>query len=117
MRKTLLYSWMIIIMNYMILAVLSYLFNSTVNWTDIGAWGLVSGFLLLISALPIHKITYFGGRGLMGVQSPEIPPDEHLHEKVSKSYEAEKKNKIERKYQDIATIAGAVIIFISVILL
>ncbi|EDL66624.1 hypothetical protein BSG1_04690 [Bacillus sp. SG-1] len=108
---------MIIIVNYMILAVLSYLFNSTVNWTDIGAWGLVTGFLLLISALPLHKIIYFGGKGIMGVQSPEIPPDEHLHEKFRKSYEAEKENKLERKYQDIATIAGAVIIFISLILL
>ncbi|WP_409250621.1 hypothetical protein V1502_10610 [Bacillus sp. SCS-153A] len=115
MKERLFISLFLIFINYTILVLLSYLLYSTFNLNDIGSWGLVSGFILLVCALPIHKITYFGGRGLGGVQSPEVPPDEHLHQKIHKQYE--KETKIKPKHQDILTITGLAIIVISIFLI
>lgn len=52
-----------------------------------GMWGLLTGFIKVIGALTLHKVIFFGGRGIKGSQTPEIPPDEHLHHKMHKQYE------------------------------
>lgn len=51
----------------------------------------------------------------MGVQSPEIPGDEHLHQKLQKIYEKERsdKNPKNQQRQDIFSIAGITIFLLS----
>ncbi|MRH43544.1 hypothetical protein GH741_12725 [Aquibacillus halophilus] len=118
MRKIIQVSLTIVVFNYVLLTVLSFVFTSNFELDFIGKWGLLSGFLLLIGALPFFKVAYFGGRGIMGVQTPEIPPDEHLHHKVHSQHEKENEKEIEknRKYQDMLTIAGITIIVLSILM-
>lgn len=106
----------IAVADYILLLILSLIFYSEIEADFIGMWGLITGFIMLIGALPLHKITYFGGRGIMGSQTPEIPPDEHLHHKIHKQYEKEQKNEIDKnkKFQDVLTIAGVLIIIVSI---
>jgi hypothetical protein len=47
----------------------------------------------------------------MGSQSPEIPPDEHLHREIHKP------NQTDRKFQDTLAFAGLTVILISFFLL
>ncbi|WP_167834059.1 hypothetical protein [Mesobacillus selenatarsenatis] len=108
-------SFFIVVGSYALLVLASYLFNGEFDTSIIGMWGLILGLLMLIAALPLHKIVFFGGRGIMGVQSPEIPGDEHLHNKIHKSYEKEHKEEISinRPLQDVLSLAGIIIILIS----
>lgn len=112
-------SLMIVILNYLFLIVLSYLFTSKIELAFIGVWGLLAGFICLIGALPLYKILYFGGRGIAGTQSPQIPYDEHLDQKVHRQYEKEERDKSgkNRAYQDILTIAGIMIVLIAIFIL
>jgi hypothetical protein len=81
-------------------------------------WGLLTGIIMLIGALPLHKITYFGGRGIIDSQTPEIPPTEHLHHKIHKQYEKEQTNEIDKKkIQDVLSIAGVLTIIVSIFLI
>ncbi|GAE44758.1 hypothetical protein [Mesobacillus boroniphilus] len=54
----------------------------------------------------------------MGVQSPEIPGDEHLHHKIHKQYEKEQigQNQAISQRLDVLTIAGISMIIIGVFL-
>ena len=115
MLKVLKISFLLVIVSYMLLLLFCYLFIGRLDGGIIGMWGLLLGFLLLFAALPFHKIVFFGGRGVMGVQSPEIPHDEHLHYKIHKEYEKERRaNTRTKRWQDIFSIAGIIIILISV---
>jgi len=80
-------SVILILGTYFFLTILSFLMFTTMDTDFIGEWGLLSGFLLLLVALPLHKLTYFGGRGIVGSQSPEIPSDEPLHQKLHQEFE------------------------------
>lgn len=111
LRKRLPYSLLIVFVSYVILMVLSFVFNSGVDRSFLGKWGLLTGFIFLLLALPLHRVTFFGGRGVMGVQTPEISPDEHLHQKLHQQSEREQSHK-HRKNQDVCTLSG---IFITVI--
>ena len=108
--------WILIIisLNYLLLIVLSFLFNSGISMRFLGNWGLLTGFILLVSALPLHKVVYYGGRGVAGSQTPEIPPDEHLHEKAQK--QSEKPMNFSR-FQDSFTISGIIVLVISFLII
>lgn len=118
-RKKLKISIIIVASNYILLAFLSFVSELKFDTDFIGKWGLLSGFLLLLGALPLYKMVYFGGRGIIGSQSPEIPPDEHLHQKLHNQYEKENKSKIKKdsKHQDVLTISGITIILISLFMI
>jgi hypothetical protein len=105
--------------SYAALFLILFLMIGKFDGNMVGIWGLILGFILLFAALPFHKLVYFGGRGLMGVQSPEIPGDEHLHHKIHKQYEKEQSGqnpKAASQRQDVLTIAGISIILIAVFL-
>ncbi|MBS8263917.1 hypothetical protein DYI25_05640 [Mesobacillus boroniphilus] len=116
MLKILKVSFFLVVGSYTILLLFSYLLSGRLDASIIGMWGLLIGFSLLIAALPFHKIVFFGGRGIMGAQSPEIPHDEHLHHKVYKEYEKERKAESPktRQHQDVLSITGIAIILIAV---
>lgn len=118
MKRRLKHSFYIVVCSYAAFSLILFLMIGKVDASIVGMWGLLLGFLLLIAALPFHKIIYFGGRGLMGVQSPEIPADEHMHHKIHKQYEKEQvgQNQGSSQRQDVLTIAGITIILIAVFL-
>ncbi|GAM12356.1 hypothetical protein [Mesobacillus selenatarsenatis] len=119
MKRSLKLSFYIVIGSYAALFLILFLMIGKFDGNMVGIWGLILGFILLFAALPFHKLVYFGGRGLMGVQAPEIPGDEHLHHKIHKQYEKEQivKNQGSSQRQDILTIAGISIILIAVFLI
>ncbi|WP_233143879.1 hypothetical protein [Lottiidibacillus patelloidae] len=108
-------SCVLVLSTYILLALLSFVANGKFDIEFLGKWGLLSGFLLLIGTLPFFKTTYFGGRGLMGSQTPEIPPDEHLNNNIHQLNE--KIIEKDKRYQDVLTLAGIVIIVLSLIML
>ncbi|WP_102262553.1 hypothetical protein [Mesobacillus jeotgali] len=118
MMKRLKLSFYIVVGSYTTLILISFLMIGNFDGTKVGVWGFILGFILLFTALPFHKIIYFGGRGLMGVQSAEIPGDEHLHHKIHKQYEKEQigQNQGSSQRQDVLTIAGISVIIIAVFL-
>ncbi|ESU33342.1 hypothetical protein G3A_06585 [Bacillus sp. 17376] len=118
MSRRLKLSFYIVVSSYAALSLIVFLMTGKLDGSMVGTWGLLLGFLLLIAALPFHKIFYFGGRGLMGVQSPEIPGDEHLHHKIHKQYEKEQigQNQAISQRLDVLTIAGISMIIIGVFL-
>jgi hypothetical protein len=118
MRKKLQISASMVASTYVILSALSFFSYSEFDQDFIGVLGFFIGFLLLFLALPYWKIVYFRGRGISGIQSPETPPDEHLHHQLHLQYEKENKRLLEknRTYHDVLTIAGLSIIFISLFL-
>ncbi|MBA2176060.1 hypothetical protein H0266_14280 [Halobacillus locisalis] len=101
---------LIVSLNYLLLTVLSLIFNSRISMEFLGNWGLLTGLVILISALPLHKVVYYGGRGMAGSQTPEIPPDEHIHEKVKKK---SKRSGDFNRFQDSLTISGVIVLVIS----
>ncbi|WP_138416374.1 hypothetical protein [Aquibacillus sediminis] len=111
MHKKLSYSIGIVAVLFLLLIVASILVQSTIAASFIGKWGLLLGFALLLVALPLYKVIYFGGRGLVGSQTPEIPADEHLHQQTHRYYEKDRKPNL---YQDVCTIAGILMIVISI---
>jgi len=112
-------SFFIVIGCYAIVGLVSFLIIGKIDSSIIGLWGLLFGSLLLVAAFPLYKMVFFGGRGIMGVQSPEIPGDEHLHQKIHKSYERENKDEVSKyqRHQDIVTISGITIILISIFII
>ncbi|MBT2695689.1 hypothetical protein [Bacillus sp. ISL-55] len=118
MKKRLKLSFYIVAGSYTALFLISFLMLGKFDGNMVGICGFILGFILLFAALPFHKLVYFGGRGLMGVQSPEIPGDEHLHHKIHKQYEKEQigQNQGSSQRQDVLTIAGISIILIAVFL-
>ena len=118
MKRRLKLSFYIVVSSYAALSLILFIMIGKFNANMVGMWGLILGFILLIAALPFHKIIYFGGRGLMGVQSPEIPGDEHLHHKLHKQYEKEQigENRGNSYRRDVLTISGISIILIAVFL-
>lgn len=111
-------SFYIVVGSYAALFLILFLMIGKFDGNMVGIWGLILGFILLFAALPFHKIVYFGGRGLMGAQSPEIPGDEHLYHKIHKQYDKEQigQNQGSSQRQDVLTIAGISIILIAVFL-
>ena len=118
MMRMLKLSFYIVVGSYTTLFLISFLMIGKFDGTKVGVWGFILGFILLFTALPFHKIIYFGGRGLLGVQSHVIPGDEHLHHKIHKLYEKEQigQNQGSSQRQDVLTIAGISIILIAVFL-
>ncbi|RSD28692.1 hypothetical protein [Mesobacillus subterraneus] len=117
MKRKLVLSFLIVISIYTTISILSFILLSQIDRDFIGMGGLLAGFLLLISILPLWKIIYFGGRGMMGVQSHILPPDEHLHQKLHQHVKEENRSKNERKMDDILTISGGIVILISLFML
>jgi hypothetical protein len=118
MKRRLKLSLYIVVGSYAAFSLILFLMIGKFDKSIVGMWGLLLGFILLIAALPFHKIIYFGGRGLMGVQSPEIPGDEHLHHKIHQQSEKEQigQNQGSSQREDVLTIAGITIILIAVFL-
>jgi hypothetical protein len=111
MRKKWQAAFLLVFVIFVFLTLLTFVFNGTFHHEFLGKWGALSGFLLLLAALPFHSIVFFGGRGAMGSQSPEIPPDEHLNREIHKH------NQTDRKFQDVLAFAGLTVILISFFLL
>ncbi|WP_121612905.1 hypothetical protein [Mesobacillus foraminis] len=110
--KRILVSGVIVFGIYLMIMVTGFILNKGIDYDFIGNYGLLAGLIILIAVLPIHKIFYFGGRGIQGTHNPELFSDESLYKKVHDLHENEYKTIID-KWQTELTISGLATILIA----
>ncbi|MFS0635949.1 hypothetical protein AB1K84_08585 [Mesobacillus foraminis] len=110
--KRILVSGVIVFGIYLMIMVTGFIFNKGIDYIFIGHYGLLAGLLVLIAVLPIHKIIYFGGRGIQGTHNLDLFSDESLHKKVHDLHENEYKTIID-KWRTELTISGLATILIA----
>ena len=115
MLKKLKISILMVACIYILISILSVIVHSKVDADFIGKWGLVSGFILLITAVPLFKIVFYGG----SVHKSALPYDEQMRQKALQQYEKEYEKDSEKnsRIQDIFAIAGIILIVLSIFIL
>ncbi len=111
--KRIMVSGVIVFGIYLMIMVTGFILNKGIDYNFIGHYGLLAGLIILIAVLPIHKIIYFGGRGMQGTHNNfEIFSDESFHKKVHDLHENEYKTIID-KWRTELTISGLATILIA----
>ncbi|MBT2759019.1 hypothetical protein J7E71_24415 [Mesobacillus foraminis] len=97
---------------YLMIMVTGFILNKGIDYNFIGNYGLLAGLIILIAVLPIHKIIYFGGRGIQGTHNLDLFSDESLHKKVNDLHKNEYETIID-KWRTELTISGLATILIA----
>lgn len=113
MMKKLKFVLVISLIVFSLLVLISFIFTSGINRDVIGFGGIITGFILLLPSVKIHRLIFFGSRAN---QAEIIFPDEHLEHKIYKQIEKEERFEKEGKTKtilDALGYSGIVLIVIS----
>jgi hypothetical protein len=105
------HSIIIVALNYILLFILSLIVMARVDTGFMGAWGLLSAFIMFILAIPLDRFTYFGGRAISGAMTPKLLSDEHLHKKQAGYYKNESEKN--QRFQETILLSGVITLITS----